>query len=729
MGRVRWSGAQYLPDTSDSGSLIGRATGIIIGVGSLLAAVAAFKLQLIDFVNLGAAGWAALAVVLLVAAVGLALQRRKRRSRLLDPDALRLDPGNSAHLLGREAEIGDLARICDANRLVFLSGDSGAGKSALVRAGLLPRLLADTSWRPILLDMSDRDFDRGLVTALSEAFWRSLSESERTRLGLPDFPASHRALKALRTSRRATGRRPLLLLDQIDDYQLRHRDRFLDPDLHTWRPTAATLAASRFWRWLAAMLRRQQLGVLLVTRSDNYSALDSLRLAPEPASYPLPRLSGGYVLPIVERLTRRPADGPQVVADPEAGWSALIERLGGDLESGDQLLPQQLKTCLLSLRSLQPLTIRAYERSGGAEGLEALFVARAVAGAAAAAGFSGPQVLDLLLALVDRKNRRKGEPRSASELAGATGLAIQLPAVEQALRSLAAPGQELVRPTTTGWQLDHDYLARGILKTEANANRWRVRLAERAEQHDAASGAWAWWRTLLTPWEQAAFAVAWLRGRRPYGNRLGFARLSSLRILPALSMVGIGVVAVYLLNQYSVSTTALNSIGTYDYLTDEEAAALVDLADADFPARAFVAWRISHDAHLARKSEPKAVPVVRALVRTDSAAASRLRDWIIDSAIRSSDPAIRAFGSAAVPAIDPDETTVAALLAALTAAEGDPSATSVLAEAYAAAVQNLPEDKARADEAVADVLAALTAAKGDHFVTRDLARADRKSVV
>ena len=56
--------------------------------------------------------------------------------------------------------------------------------------------------------------------------------------------------------------------------------------------------------------------------------------------------------------------------------------------------------------------------------------------------------------------------------------------------------------------------------------------------------------------------------------------------------------------------------------------------------------------------------------------------------------------------------------------QGRPSnATSALAQAYAAAAQKLPEDKARAGEAVAAVLDALLAAKGEPIATRDLAQA------
>ena len=159
-----------MSEQRDWGSLVTQATTILGATSGLLAAISAFAPQGTAFLALGYVGWLILAALLLTAAATIVLARRRRRSRLLEPDALRLDPGNSAHLLGREAEIEYLARACDANLLVFLSGDSGAGKSALVRAGLLPRLLGDPRWRPVLLDMGDRDFDRGLATALARSF-------------------------------------------------------------------------------------------------------------------------------------------------------------------------------------------------------------------------------------------------------------------------------------------------------------------------------------------------------------------------------------------------------------------------------------------------------------------------------------------------------------------------------------------------------------------------------
>jgi hypothetical protein len=77
---------------------------------------------------------------------------RTRHSRLLKPDALRLDRDNADHLVGRPDDVNNLLQRCLAKQIAFLEGESGSGKSALVRAGLLPKLKDDKSVQPLLLD-------------------------------------------------------------------------------------------------------------------------------------------------------------------------------------------------------------------------------------------------------------------------------------------------------------------------------------------------------------------------------------------------------------------------------------------------------------------------------------------------------------------------------------------------------------------------------------------------
>ena len=349
------------------------------------------------------------------------------------------------------------------------------------------------------------------------------------------------------------------------------------------------------------------------------------------------------------------------------------------------------------------MNVRGYERLGRAEGLEALFVESAVADAAAASGLDKRKVLDLLLALVDRPNRRKGEPRSADQLVATAGIAPdRAPMIATALKVLEA--RELVRTTSTGWQLDHDYLARGILRAEANAERWRTRLAQLARQHEAASGIWGWWRTLLTPWEQVSFLAAWLRGRRPYGAHASFARTSVVRLLPPAGAALAGMLVIYVVDDYLTSSTPLNVLSYNQSLSDDEASAFVAIAQDGPVARSFFAWRSFNDPNDARKAAGKAPAVARAITRLDARAAGDFRDWLVVPAVLSPEPTIRNYALKTLGSVDATPGVLDVLRAALLAAKGDPSATSDLAQAYAAAAQKLPANAKR--EAASTLLAA-----------------------
>ncbi|MBM84032.1 MAG: hypothetical protein CMJ78_26055 [Planctomycetaceae bacterium] len=88
--------------------------------------------------------WVGLPLFGLVVGTGLFI-RFSKVSRLLCVDALHVDPANSRHLIGRKERVDQLERMCRDSWLVHLSGESGAGKSALARAGLVPRLQEEES--------------------------------------------------------------------------------------------------------------------------------------------------------------------------------------------------------------------------------------------------------------------------------------------------------------------------------------------------------------------------------------------------------------------------------------------------------------------------------------------------------------------------------------------------------------------------------------------------------
>jgi hypothetical protein len=613
-------------------------TGLIGILGSLLAAIAALNEQLRDavgvFADLGVAGLLAVAAGLLVVGAMLLRSGRRRGSRLLAPEALRLDPRNPEHLVGRGEDVRLLREKCTARPLVFLVGDSGSGKSALVQAGLLPAARAEGRLLPVYLDMADLDWEAGPQVALADRFWRALSTEERKALGAERPPAADRLGVLLAACYATLGRTPLIVLDQIDDYQLRHRDRFLPRSTRSWLPATELVGGNAFWALLAAAVAARHAHLLLVTRSDNADGLESLRLLPDPVIFRLDPLPAGFVLGVLDRLTSRPADTPPVIESPERGWSRLRERLADDLERGGAVLPQQLKVALLGLTRLTPLSALAYDRAGGIEGLEARYIEDALARAAARAGLAAGVVRGAMLRLVDREGVRRGPPLSVEELThGMTERdAARLPAALEALEEtevLRRRGAE----AAAAFQLDHDYLARGLLRAEANADRWKAQLRRRAREFaDARGSLRARWRAMLGLREQLAFLAARLLGRFRYGEERGYALLSAapyatLALLAALLIAGSNTAL-----EVAKAEAALATIAPDERSAPFDNIVLAELAKGGLAGRAWFAYRLladPDDATQTMKAARKAEPIVRAVVGLDEERAVLLADRLL----------------------------------------------------------------------------------------------------
>jgi hypothetical protein len=206
------------------------------------------------------------------------------------------------------------------------------------------------------------------------------------------------------------------VFDQFDDYQARHRERFLKRK--SWLSAKALTDQNGFWREIADLLRGDSIPCLFVTRADTADGLESVRFL-EPNYFRLDRLRATFVRPLLERLTT-PAEGEEaVVANPERGWQPLKTRLARDLDGDGRVLPQQLKTVLAGLTSPRFLAVSQYERAGGAGGVEALYIEGQVRGTARKTGLAEVAVRKLLLAMVDRETQAKTVVKTLPELEAA----------------------------------------------------------------------------------------------------------------------------------------------------------------------------------------------------------------------------------------------------------------------------------------------------------------------
>jgi hypothetical protein len=532
------------------------------------------------FVFLRLPAWSEIASAYVISAAFLLLVLRSflrfaRASRVEEPDRFALQPTSPETLIGRTEDLRSLLQCVNNTRLVLLDGESGCGKSALVSTGLAELLKGAKGLLPLEMHDWGDDWVRGPLSAALAALFHALSQTDRDRLGWdsgPDLAANANALAneleaRLKAVSDTLGRRPLLIADQFDDYQARHRDRFID-DNGNWLRPAGLAKANRFWKLVSSRLREGNLHLLVVTRSDTAAGFNCVRFMndEETATRSLARVDAEYLRPLLRSIA--PDDTqPAIVSRPESGWQDLRERLERDLKAEGAVLMQQVRTVLLGLRQLQLLTPTCYRAAGGLRGVETLFISRALrrAGDAAGGGEEGRRiaraVLGELILPGDANQPPKARRASFSDLCE---VASDGPRAEAVLHALQR--EEVVRPAESAgggnaWQLDHDYLARAVLAESRQTDRWSVVLREGKARYEEAAGDWRRRWSSLLPVSTLA-RVCWERalGHLRFADAANYARVSAIK--PALVIVCLAITSAvtYLWHQDNLLTVEANRL-------------------------------------------------------------------------------------------------------------------------------------------------------------------------
>jgi uncharacterized protein YjbI with pentapeptide repeats len=491
--------------------------------------------------------WYPVLLLLMVVGLWMVWDGISSRSRLLRPEALLLRADRLEHLAGRADDVDRLCKLCADCPQVHLVGESGAGKSALLQAGLCPEVRVHARFIPIYVDVWGQDWETGPRLALTSALWEALSEKDREALGLTGPLGPDDLFPTLRRCNVGCGREPLLVFDQFDDYQTRHRSQFLPSRRRTWLPTDKLIEMNPFWRDIKQLVEEGAVHCLFVTRTDAADGLESVHFV-RPEVYRLDRLNVDAVHPLLTSLTPARKGADPVVFAPERGWDKLKDRLARDLAKDGTVLPAQMKIALQGLASLNALTVPAYEHNGGLRGLEAAHVERHISSTARSFNLTKSRVRTLLASLVERE-ALKTVPKSTEDLQR-----VFLPEEnrdpEHRRKTIQAvldylEQREIIRrrldPDTRQhvWILDHDYLCRGVLEAEHRANRWFLLVQESQRAFREAGGSLRRkWKSLLSPWNQMVLVCLRLVGRFHYGQMRSFAALSLLRFIPLLVLGG-----------------------------------------------------------------------------------------------------------------------------------------------------------------------------------------------
>jgi hypothetical protein len=529
-------------------------SGIISGFGGIIGAITALagnftdlftKIDALHRMPLWAIGVTSGSLLLL--GLWLLVKWRTRHSRLLKPDALRLDRDNAEHLVGRIADINNLFEQCVLKQIIFLEGESGSGKSALVRSGLLPKLRDNRSILPLLLpDLWVDHWERGPAQGLKIAMINSgafanerpaepIDEYSTTSV-LPLSSLEDIASHLVRLNNEET-RTPLIIFDQFDDYQARNRERFLPNK--TWLNAAALRRENSFWEMVASLLEKEKLRTLFITRSDTAAGLNSVQFLGPVEALRLDRVPSQYITELLTRLTEG-TPSEKIIADPEFGWNRLRDRIIRDISQQDVVLPQQLKIMLGGIQSLKQLNIAQYERAGGASGIEALYVEQQISGTSRKVGLETDQVRAILVTLIDplipTKTRSCSREEVSTAAAKVTGKAIGNEKLDKVLAELERG--EMLRSTTDpndgqiAYRLDHDYLTRGVSAAERRANRWYYLLSDGASAFETAGSVATKWKSLLPIRSQCRLAWERFQGTVRYGQQRNYALASLARFVP-----------------------------------------------------------------------------------------------------------------------------------------------------------------------------------------------------
>jgi formylglycine-generating enzyme required for sulfatase activity len=259
-------------------------------------------------------------------------------------------------LLGRNVELADLyTRIPAAGfRFGVLCGESGCGKTSLLRAGLLPRLRSDGRFRPVYLPGTGKVPKAAIHTSLSR-------EAEKTS---PDAaPAID--LEGLLRSVAGPARTVVLICDQFEEFFIANR----------------TLAdRTPFLQWVGQWVRADSLPVIFLfgLRSDFFIRMHDFRpYVEDPTSTRVTSELRNFDYPRAMDVLRKAA------AHDRADFADdLIKAIIEDLLSDEVVRPSDLQIVATLLKRRGVHTVAEYRRSGGAHGQLQSYIAEEVRRAA-----------------------------------------------------------------------------------------------------------------------------------------------------------------------------------------------------------------------------------------------------------------------------------------------------------------------------------------------------------
>ncbi|MBX0330984.1 hypothetical protein K2Z83_25345, partial [Oscillochloris sp. ZM17-4] len=333
------------------------------------------------------------------------------------------EEGEGARFFGRERELEELFHLLLARRLVLLHAPSGAGKSSLVRAALIPRLRDEGFLvRPVIrvgaetVVRGDNRFRAAALLSIDEGLppHERLTADELATLSLHDYLERHPA---------PDDAEELLIFDQFEEV--------LSAD-----PTDRAAKAA-FFAELGALLESPRIWALFVLREDYLGAI-------KPFLLPIPtRLTATYRLDLLDPAqARRAMQGPARAAGrdfTDAAATRLVDDLrqttvqrpdgGSEAVLGQVIEPVQLQVVCYQLwerTAGDAIAVEDIIAAGDVDAALRGYYAAQVAATAAASGVGEQAIRDWVEAqLITETGLRSQVLREPDDPDGLADTAIQ----------------------------------------------------------------------------------------------------------------------------------------------------------------------------------------------------------------------------------------------------------------------------------------------------------------
>ncbi len=296
------------------------------------------------------------ALALAVAVAAIVYYRRRRTARLKFTESTEPLQASAAlrgllpfeegdNLPGRARDVQGLYTLVASSAFRFgvLWGESGCGKTSLLRAGLVPKL-RNEKYRPLYINKPTKEPRDAIRAALKK---------ETEELG----ERADDDLSQLLRAAAPKGKKVVILFDQFEEFFLTNR-------------TARSRAS--FIKWLGEVAADEDLPVAFVVgiRADFFYQLQNLHpQVPEPTS---PRST--YQLQNFDADEAKQVFSAAAKADAIPFEPTLIDAVVSDLETEEVIRPAELQIVGTRLKRKNVLSLNRYEVLGRAKGILSSYI-------------------------------------------------------------------------------------------------------------------------------------------------------------------------------------------------------------------------------------------------------------------------------------------------------------------------------------------------------------------